>query len=67
MPVPSEEPPVKTEYQLMVPAEAVAPSPTVPVLQRLAGVVPVMVGMAFTVAITAVREVVVHPLAVASA
>ena len=66
-PVPREAPPVEAAYQLMVPAEAVAPSATVPVLQRLAGVVPVMVGIVLTVAITAVREVVVHPLAVASA
>jgi len=67
VPVPSEAPPVAAAYQLIVPADAVAPSATVPVLQRLAGVVPVIVGMAFTVAITAARDVVVQPLAVASA
>ena len=39
VPVPREAPPVEAAYQLMVPAEAVAPSVTVPVLQRLAGVV----------------------------
>ena len=66
VPVPSEEPPVKTAYQLMVPAEAVAPSATVPVLQRLAGVVPVIVGIVLTVATTADLDVVVHPLAIAS-
>ena len=66
VPVPREAPPVEAAYQLMVPAEAVAPSATVPVLQRLAAVVLVIVGIAFTVAITAVLEVVVHPLAVAS-
>ena len=66
VPVPSDDPPVEAAYQLIVPAEAVASRETVPVLQRLAGVVLVIVGIAFTVAITAVLEVVVHPLAVAS-
>ena len=51
---------------MIVPADAVASRATVPVPQRLAGVVAVIVGIAFTVAITAVLEVVVHPLAVAS-
>ena len=67
VPVPSDDPPVEAAYQLIVPAEAVASRETVPVLQRLAGVVLVIVGIAFTVAITAVLEVVVHPFAVASA
>ena len=67
VPVPREEPPVKTEYQLMVPAEAVASRETVPVAHRLSEDVLVMVGIAFTVAITADLEVVVHPLAVAAA
>ena len=67
VPVPKEEPPVEAAYQLMVPAEAVASRETVPVAQRLSGDVLVMVGIAFTVAITTDLDVVVHPLAVASA
>ena len=65
VPVPREDPPINAAYQLIVPAEAVAPRETVPVLQRLAGVVAVMVGIVLTVATTAVLDVVVHPLAVA--
>ena len=65
-PVPTEAPPLEAAYQLIVPAEAEAARVTVPVPQRLAGV-PVIVVKALTVAITAVREVVVQPLAVASA
>jgi hypothetical protein len=67
VPVPNDEPPVDAAYQLIVPAEAVAPKFTVPAPQREPGVVPVMVGMALTVAVTAVLEAVVHPFAVASA
>ena len=48
-PVSNDVPPVKVEYQLTVPALAVAPKTTVPVPQRLAGVLAVMVGIAFTV------------------
>ena len=66
VPVPRLAPPVDAAYQLIVPAEAVAPSVTVPVLHTLPGVVAVMVGMALTVAITAVRVAVVQPFAVAS-
>ena len=66
VPVPSDAPPVDAAYQLIVPAEAVAPSVTVPVAQRLAGVFAVMVGMALIVATTVVLEAVVHPLFVAS-
>ena len=55
-PVPRDDPPVEAAYQLMVPADDVAPKDTVPVLQRLAGVVAVIVGIVFTVATTAVRE-----------
>ena len=66
VPVPKLDPPVATEYQLIVPAEAVAPKTTVPVPQRLFGVVPVIVGRGFTVAVTAVLVPVVHPVAVAS-
>lgn len=66
VPVPRELPPPEAAYQLMIPAEAVAPRVTVPVLHLNAGVVPVMVGIAFTVAVTAVLEAVVQPFAVAS-
>ena len=50
----------------MVPALAVAPRPTVPVPHLDPSVVPEILGTAFTVAVTAVREAVVHPLLVAS-
>ena len=66
VPVPKLDPPVAAAYQLMVPAEVVAPRVTIPVPQMLAGVVPVMVGIVFTVATTAVRVAVVQPIAVAS-
>ena len=49
VPVAIDVPPVAALYQLIVPALAVAPNITVPVPQRLAGVLAVMVGMAFTV------------------
>ena len=65
VPVPIEDPPVAAANQLIVPADAVASRETVPVAQRLSGEVLVMVGIEFTVAITAVLEVVVHPVAVA--
>ncbi len=65
-PVANDVPPVKAEYQLIVPALAVAPNATVPVPQRFAGVLAVMVGTAFTVAVTDVLAAVVQPLAVAS-
>ncbi len=67
VPVPKLEPPVAAAYQLMVPADAVAPNVTVPVPHVLLGVVPVMIGTEFTVAITAVLDPVVQPLFVASA
>ncbi len=66
VPVPRLAPPVAAVYQLIVPAEAVAPRVTVPVPQMLPGVVPVIVGAVFTVAITAVLVAVVQPLLVAS-
>ena len=65
-PVETLVPPVAPTYQLIVPALAVAPNTTVPVPQRLAGVLAVMVGIAFTVAVTDVLAAVVQPLAVAS-
>jgi len=44
LPVPREDPPVELAYQLIIPELAVAPNVTVPVPQRLPGVVDVMVG-----------------------
>ena len=66
VPVPKLVPPMATEYQLTVPADAVAPRVTVPVPQRLLGVVPVIVGIVLIVANTAVLLTVVHPISVAS-
>ena len=65
-PVPNDVPSVEAVYQLIVPADAVAPRVTVPVPQRDAGVVVAIVGMTLTVARTAVLAPVVHPFAVAS-
>ena len=48
-PVSNDVPPVKVEYQLTVPALAVAPNTTVPVPQRLAEVFAIIIGNAFTV------------------
>jgi hypothetical protein len=67
VPVPRLAPPVIAAYQLIVPALDVAPNVTVPVPQRLEGVLAVMVGGdAFTVAVTAVLDAVVHVPLVAS-
>ena len=66
VPVPKLVPPVKEEYQFIVPALAVAPNVTVPVPQTEPGVVPDTVGMALTVATTALLVAVVQPFAVAS-
>ena len=49
IPVPKLEPPVDAAYQLIVPADAVAPNVTVPVPQTLPGVEPVIVGIGLTV------------------
>ena len=65
VPVASDEPPDDAAYQLIVPALAVAPNPTVPVPQREPSVVPVMV-VVLIVAVTAVLVAVVQPLSVAS-
>ena len=54
LPVPSEVPPVETLYQFSVPEEAVTPKVNVPASHRLDGVVAVIDGVAFTVAVTAV-------------
>ncbi len=66
VPLPSEDPPVDAAYQLIVPVLAVAPNATVPLPQREFGVVPVIVGIEFIVAITAVLLAVVQPELVAS-
>ena len=66
VPVPSDDPPLDAAYQLIVPADAVAPKATVPELQTTPGVVPVIVGMGVTVAVTEVLDPVVQPLSVAS-
>lgn len=66
VPVPKEVPPVGVSYQLIPPAEAVAPSVTVPESQRDSGVVEVIVGVVFMVAVIAVLVGVVQPEAVAS-
>ncbi len=65
-PVPIGAPPVEAAYQLIVPAEDVAPRATVPASHRETGAVPVITGVVLTVAITAVLAPVVQPLAVAS-
>ena len=67
VPVPNELPPLDAAYQLIVPALAVAPSDTVPLPHIDAGVVAVIVGIEFMVAITAVLLAVVQPDNVASA
>ena len=54
VPVPKLEPPVGTEYQFNVPEFAAAVNVNVPLSQRVAGVVEVMVGVVLTVATTAV-------------
>lgn len=53
VPVAVAAPPVEAVYQFTVPALAVAPNVTVPVPHVLPGVVPVMVGIVFTVITTA--------------
>ena len=60
VPVPREDPPVDPAYQLIAPAEAVAPRITVPVPHREADVVPVIVGIVLTVTGRFVT-VAVHP------
>jgi hypothetical protein len=66
VPVPNDVPSTEAVYQLTVPDDAVAPNITVPVPHRDAGVVVAIVGIALTVAVTAVLVAVVHPDAVAS-
>ena len=66
MPDPKDIPPLDAAYQLIVPADADAVRVTVPVPQRESPVVPVIVGVAVTVAVTEVLDAVVQPLSVAS-
>ena len=67
VPVPSDIPPVGFEYQLMIPALAVAPSVNGPATQLDAGVVVNIVGaVPDIVAITDVLLAVVHVPLVAS-
>ena len=66
VPVPKLAPPVKTVYQFIVPDDPVAPSITVPLPQRLPGVLVAIVGTRLTVAVIAVLVPVVQPFAVAS-
>ena len=66
VPVPILAPPVAAAYQLIVPALAVAPNVAVPFPHVAAGAVAVIVGIVFTVAVTAVLVGVVHPFDVAS-
>lgn len=49
IPVPNIVPPVAAAYQFKVLVPAVAPKVSVPVPQRVAGVVAVIVGVVFTV------------------
>ena len=54
VPDPTEVPPVDATYQLIVPAEVVAPRFKMPGPQLESGVVEVMLGIVFTVAKTGV-------------
>ena len=67
VPVCKEDPPVELLYQLTVPLLVLAPKATVPESHLDNGVVPVIVGVVFTVATTAVLDDEVQPLLVASA
>ena len=66
VPVPNTLPPVGKSYQSIVPVEAVAASVTVPASQRDAGVVEVIIGGMWIVAIIAVLVGVVQLGVVAS-
>ena len=66
-PVCKDDPPVELLYQFIVPLLALAPNETVPASHLDNGVVPVIVGVVFTVANIAVLDDEVHPLLVASA
>ena len=66
VPVCKDNPPVELLYQLVVPLLAIALIVIVPASHLDDGVVLLMVGEEFTVATTAVLEVDVQPLLVAS-
>ena len=66
LPVCKDDPPVELPYQLMVPLLALAPNAIAPASHLVKGVVPLTVGVVFTVATTAVLDDEVHPLLVAS-
>ena len=66
VPVPKDEPPDKAAYQFNMPALAVAPIITVPVSHREPVIVFNTVGVALTIASTAILEMLVQPLFVAS-
>ena len=65
-PVCNDDPPVELLYQLIVPLLTLAPKATVPASHLDNGVVPVIVGVEFTVATIAVLDDEVQPLLVAS-
>ena len=62
-PVPTKFPPVAASNQLNVPLDVTACKVTVPVPQRLPGVVDVILGVRFTVATTALLADVQVPFA----
>ena len=66
VPVCKDDPPVKLLYQLIVPLLALAPKATVPASHLDNGVVPLIVGVIFTVAAIEVLDDEVQPLFVAS-
>jgi len=66
VPVPRLVPPVAAVYQLIAPADAVAPRVTVPLPQTLPGVVAVIAGTVLTVAITGVLDDAAQPFDIAS-
>jgi hypothetical protein len=66
VPVCKDDPPVGSLYQFITPALGVASKATVPASHLDNGLVPVIVGEAFTVATTAILDDEVQPLFVAS-
>ena len=66
VPVCKEDPTVELLYQLIVPLLALAPKATVPASHLDNGVVPLIVGVIFTVAAIEVLDDEVQPLLVAS-
>ena len=66
VPVPNAVPPVAEAYQLIVPELAEACNVTVPELHTAAGIVLVILGVLFIVAVTAVLEEVHVPFVVST-